>query len=270
MKFAGFTLPNTKDIADEVKEELGLIDQHLPTNSIQVIKTDTGEIELCHQVSEHLCFKKVIDKSLFKEKTKYAIFSSKLYGIMIMDDIAYNRSVSQPSLLQSKFKTGLNPIANIFFNSSYDDSCLIIMLPAIICDIEDAEWDFIKSPCCVHGYYAKLYPDAKDILLTKIESKLNMNLEVDLTDSVVALEQQVDLLTTLVKALLNSETPPSWANDFINKIETNNVLKTRSDAEEIIKDMADYKASMRTRQEQYFEERSGKKEPTFKNETTSK
>ena len=34
--------------------------------------------------------------------------------------------------------------------------------------------------------------------------------------------------------------------------------------------MADYKASMRTRQGQYFEERSGQKEPTYKNETTSK
>ena len=79
-----------------------------------------------------------------------------------------------------------------------------------------------------------------------------------------------DLLTTLVKALLNSETPPSWANDFINKIESNNVLKARGSTEEIIKDMADYKASMRTRQGQYFEERSGQKEPTYKNETTSK
>lgn len=270
MKFAGFTIPNTKDTADEVRKELHLNDQDLPTNAVHVIKTDTGEIELQHQVSEHLCFKKVIDKSLFKEKTKYAIFSSRLYGIMIMDDIAYNRSVSQPSLLQSKFKTGLNPIANIFFNSSYDDSCLIIMLPGIICDIEDAEWDLLKAPCCVHGYYAKLYPAAKDILLTKIESKLNLNLEVDLTDSVVALEQQVDLLTTLVKALLNEETPPSWADDFINKIESNNVLKARGSTEEIIKDMADYKASMRTRQGQYFEERSGQKEPTYKNETTSK
>jgi hypothetical protein len=116
--------------------------------------------------------------------------------------------------------------------------------------------DFIntKGGVWVGQYIADHFPESQVSLVDNVLTKRKVMFDVNTLDSIVALEQQLDLLTELVSKLINKEQVPDWYEDFISKINDNSVT-TLSTTEKLINSIEKQKVSIREAQKEYFANR---------------
>lgn len=106
--------------------------------------------------------------------------------------------------------------------------------------------------------YLRTLDSELDAFVKKIKAKRQLLSGLTPTDSLSALEKQVDLLTMLVLSLARKQ-PTAEQPAWLDELETvfNNTSSVQEDAlEKAVTSMGEYKARIRALQEEYFKNRS--------------
>ena len=184
----------------------------------------------------------------FKPRTKYIVLYSPLKGLLIFDHNWLFKSKSNwPGLKDSHYVQDV--VANIYFHDTPEDFLVFTNFQPICQGIEFVHPT--QSPVRVHDYMMSLLPSGEDTLGYNTNLRIETFTPLSDIDSIVALEQQVDLLTRLVKCLLENQAPPSWADAFLNGA-LNNAVDTVRPVDSVIDDMNNHKQAVREAQAAYL------------------
>ena len=186
----------------------------------------------------------IITEKDFIKKTKLVILFSPLKGLLVFNHDWLFKSKSNWSLAEHAFYAK-DVVANIYFNNTFEDSYLFVN----IIPISNLDFEVIPSPQRVHDYFKTQIPD--DIIANNTNLRIETVGSISDIDSIVALEQQVDLLSKLVFALINKSEIPEWSKTFIKNVEEYSVDKIKN-TNEIIKDFSQHKQFVRTQQYKYL------------------
>jgi hypothetical protein len=228
--------------ADKPREDNGASDKqvHLSVSGTSVILT---EVSTGSSVT--------VGTELFKPKTKYVVFLSKLYGLKVFEhDWLYKEKGNFTVVKEHWLATEV--VANLYFHNTSAEFVVFCNYQPVY---EDGSIELtVVPPGRVHDIIGGLYPDSENSMAHNTNLRIEHLAEINLVDSVVALEQQVDLLTDLVKALLNAQSAPAWAAAFIAGVEEHST-KTVKNPTDIVNNIKSHKAFVRDVQSAYFRNR---------------
>lgn len=116
--------------------------------------------------------------------------------------------------------------------------------------LSNDEWKALRSRVWMKNQSAGM-----SALIKKQNAKRKLLANVKPEDALAALENQVDLLTQLVGALINGNAAPSWANDLMTLVQNkgSNTLRT---TEEMLQAIDAEKTHIRSLQSEYYAERN--------------
>jgi len=187
-----------------------------------------------------------IDRGRFKERTKYVAFLSLTDGVVLVEDWRLNSSIENKSFIRDHYRTFGDVCFNVYFHETFDESMLFVNWPVDT----DLSVEHVKGNVWLHDLILDRYPDYEGYS-KKLVAKRETLASINLVDSVVALEQQIDLLSELVRALLNNTAPPSWVGNFQEILDESSVGTARS-IESILSDLHAHKKHVRGVQNKYF------------------
>jgi len=190
----------------------------------------------------------VITSDLFKPRQKLTIFLSQIGVWHVLPDEWMNRSRDAWSFAYYQLMIRNTAVANIYFHDSFDDSILFINYPCV-CDLP--EMVELNRSVWLHDYFAELYPESDAYLRGNISAKHELLMKVNTVDSITATENQLDLLTEIVGALINGETPPEWASDFIAKMKSTSSVNS-TDTVTLIEKTEAFKGELRDNVGEYL------------------
>jgi hypothetical protein len=235
---------------------LGVLPEYRSTKSLseQIIDTtvckverNNNEIKLTFNLS-HLKSKTfTITSSLFKANTRFVGFFTQrgTFEIFELSDMLRD-PVSFAKIKTLKNVTG-QPFVHIYFHNSFTEGLVLVHgLP--ISNETFTIFDrntYFTDPVIT---YFPSFATTRD----NDEAKKKVLYDLNSIDSTVALEQQVDLLTTLVKNLINNQSQPSWSTDFLTKTEASSVTTLR-EVSSVISDLDTAKKKIRAAQKTYFD-----------------
>jgi len=233
-------------VLPEYRSAKSLSESIIDINVVKVVR-GANSIVLTFNLSNLISKTYTIDSSIFKANTRYELFSDNKGNFVLVDVSDIQRDpIYRVKVQHLKQLTG-TPLARIYFhNSATTGFVLINRLP-----VSNETFRTVDRNTAFTHLLLSDFPSIQDTIdadLNKKEVLLTLN-EID---SIVALEQQVDLLTTLVSNLINSQAQPAWATDFLSKIATSNVTTIRS-ATDIIKDLDSDKKKIRAAQKTYLD-----------------
>ena len=234
-------------VLPEYRSEKSLVDKIIDTEVCKV-ERDDNNINLTFNYSVMSAKSFLITPALFQAKTRIVLYYKRSTGAFItktIDEIFKDRdSFAKLRYVDSIVET---PLAEIYFSDSFTNGIVMIKkLP--ISNEEFIQVDPLKS---FSHRILHLFPEVQD-LINKDKNKLTVLSNLNPNDSIVALEQQVDLLTTLVSNLINNQSQPSWSSDFLSKVSTSNVTTVRS-ASDVLTDLDSTKKKIRAAQKTYLD-----------------
>ena len=103
----------------------------------------------------------------------------------------------------------------------------------------------------MHDKIAETIPAYNNGYLRKVKAKREVLTSLNPIDSIVALEQQVDLLTKIVKGQIDGSVP-SWSNDYFSKVEGKTCIANENKA---VTQLEEHKTKVREAQTKYFNDR---------------
>jgi len=186
-----------------------------------------------------------ITSEIFKAKTYFELCWSRQDGKFILVPLDVITKAPYYFILKS---TGIN-LASIYFDNSFQQG--MIVFNGLIVSNEKFE----KVPggrIFINKFIADYFPNSKKYLVDDVLSKRDVMTDLHHLDSIVALEQQVDLLTTLVNNLITNQSQPTWATTFLNNMKNNSVTTLRT-VDDINTDLNKTKSNIRKVQKQYLD-----------------
>lgn len=196
-----------------------------------------------------------ISREMFEQRKKKTVFANAIDEFIVIADEEMNRSRDLASFLEyQKMVRPVRAVFNIYFHDSYEDS-MVFFIEEAKTQLPENEWISHNKGFWLHDYLAEQYPDNSDYLLNNIKSKHDLLVKTNPIDSITALEQQVDLLTEIVKRLVNNEEQPTWSNSFINEMITNSSQSVRP-VNKIIEDLISFKSDLRVKVAEYLSKKS--------------
>jgi len=190
-----------------------------------------------------------IDQQLFRQRAKLVGFLSLTNGIILVDDWRLNSSIESKSFIRNHYRVPEDVCFNIYFHDSFEEGLIFCNWPLKT----DLSVDELKKGVWVHDYIAEHF-EGYDTYRKKLIAKRDALLGVNVLDSVVALEQQIDLLTALLLTIVENRPRPDWMEGFKQAVTPHSVLRTRN-VNDLLADMKSHKAAVRELQERYFSDR---------------
>lgn len=196
----------------------------------------------------------VIDNNIFKPRSKYMICLSNLYGLKLVDHDFLYKSKDNWAYMDKAFLLG-EVVANIYFHDTLDTSIFFSNRQPYSVDVQ---FEAIGRPVRIHDWIAEQYPG--EIIAPAHNANLRFEIfnDINTIDSIVALEQQVDVLTHIVKSILplvDKSQIPDWADSALSSFEENSTAIARGFGE-IISDSCNHKAKVRQKQITYLEKKA--------------
>ena len=234
-------------VLPEYRSEKSLVDKVIDTEVCKVERNDNN-INLTFNYNVMPVKSFLITPALFRAKTRIVLYYKKSTGAFItktIDEIIKDRD----SFAKLRYVDNIaqSPLAEIYFGNSFTNGIVIInKLP-----ISNEEFIHVDPTKTFPNRIIHLFPEVQD-LIDKDKNKLTVLSNLNPNDSIVALEQQVDLLTTLVSNLINNQSQPTWSNNFLSKVASNNVTTVR-DVNEVITDLDSTKKKIREAQKTYLD-----------------
>jgi hypothetical protein len=235
---------------DYADDRLNITPPYRPNNGAQfAVKvervTNSNNIKLTFNFPATGVITYEITPEIFKAKTYFELCWSRQDEEFIIVPLDVITKAPYYFILKS---TGIN-LASIYFDTSFQQGMIVFNgLPV-------SNEKFEKVPggrVFINNFIADYFPDSKKYLVDNVLNKRNVMTDLHHLDSIVALEQQVDLLTTLVNNLINNQSQPTWSNTFLNNMKNNSVTTLKT-AEEINIDLNKTKSNIRKVQKQYLD-----------------
>lgn len=252
LKLATF-LPVIKVSENHKDEDIGLpypnIDnvKNIDDKVVKISKLNNGNFRLTFNLStgvEHLD----ITEDKFKPRTKFIVYVSENKGLLWIDTAYLNRSIDGYAKLYYHMRARKGAAVNVYFHDSFNEGMIFSNYRVI----SDEEFIVTNKSVWLHTFIADYFPESKKVLVDDINAKNKILYDINTIDSIVALEQQVDLLTDLVKSLINNQQVPSWSENFLNKT-TDSSVTTVISADKAINSIEKQKKILRQAQREYFE-----------------
>jgi hypothetical protein len=249
LKLAAYS--NPVSIGDDYTDErLNITPPYRPINGAQfAVKVERIEgsdnIKLTFNFPATGVITYEITPEIFKAKTYFELCWSRQDGKFII--VPMDVVVKAPYYFILK-STGIN-LASIYFDNSFQQGMIVFN------GIPVSDEKFEKVPggrIFINKFIAEYFPNSKRYLVDDVVSKRDIITDLHHIDSIVALEQQVDLLTTLVNNLINNQSQPNWSNTFLDNMKNNSVTTLKS-VEEINADLTKTKNNIRKVQKKYLD-----------------
>jgi hypothetical protein len=252
LKLATF-LPVIKVSENHKDEDIGLpypnIDnvKNIDDKVVKISKLNNGNFRLTFNLStgvEHLD----ITEDKFKPRTKFIVYVSENKGLLWIDTAYLNKSIDGYAKLYYHMRARKGAAVNVYFHDSFNEGMIFSNYRVI----SDEEFIITNKSVWLHTFIAEHFPESKKVLVDNINAKNKILYDINTIDSIVALEQQVDLLTDLVKGLINNQQAPSWTEEFFDKT-INNSVTTVINSNKAINSIEKQKKILRQAQREYFE-----------------
>lgn len=234
-------------IFPEYRSAKSLSEKIIDTDIVKVDKNNSNEIVLTLNYSHLKSKKYTIGQSIFKARTRYELYMDNKGNYVLVDISDIQRDSLYKVKLNSLKQVDKTPVAKIYFHDSFTEGFVLINRHTV----SNETFRKVDRNTAFTHLLLSDFPSVQDIIdadLNKKEILLTLN---DL-NSIVALEQQVDLLTTLVSNLINNQSQPSWASDFLSKVAESNVTTVRS-VSDIVTDIDSTKKKIRSAQKTYLD-----------------
>jgi hypothetical protein len=253
LKLATF-LPVIKVSENHRDEDIGLPYpnkdnvKNIDDRVVKVSKLDNGNFKLTFNLSGKIKHFD-ITRDIYKPRTKYMLYTSIIDDdfILVNNDYVTKNSDGNAKIVYTKVARN-EIICNIYFHDSFEEGLLFFNYRVI----SNEEFIITNKNVWVSNFIVEHFPDAKKALVDDAVAKRKILFDISILDSVVQLEQQVDLLTEIVKALINNEQKPIWSDNYLEKVLDNSVL-TVSSVNKIITNIENNKKQIRELQKKYFE-----------------
>lgn len=233
-------------VLPEYRSTKSLSEGIIDTNVIKVVR-DGNKIVLTFNLNHLKSKTYTIDSSIFKANTRYELYADNKGDFVIVDVSKIQRDPIYRIKIQHLKQLNTTPLAKIYFHDSATIGFVLInRLPV-------SNETFVKvdrNKAFTHLLLTD-FPSVQNIIDDDLNKK-QVLLTLNELDSIVSLEQQVDLLTTLVSNLINSQEQPAWAANFLSKVATSNVTTVRS-ATDIVADLDSNKKKIRAAQKTYLD-----------------
>jgi hypothetical protein len=215
-----------------------------------VTKLEDGTIRLTFNV-ETLGVKHFdVTREMFKARTKFVLYTSIKHGIVCVENDYLNKSIDGYAKIYYHMVARNEVAANVYFHDSWNEGMVFVNYQVV----SNEEFINTNGGVWVGGFMAEHFPESQTSLVDNVLTKRKILFDINTIDSVVALEQQLDLLTELVSKLINKEEIPNWYENFISKIKDNSV-STLSTADKLITSIEKQKVNIRNAQKEYFANR---------------
>jgi hypothetical protein len=188
-----------------------------------------------------------ISSSIFKARSMFNFYITKSGEFLIISvaDLLRHHNFDRVKTLKNLSVYGL--IAQIYFHDSFSEGIVVINKQPV----SNETFETKDKYTLFTDYVVSKFPSFQSVRNTN-KAKAKVLYDLNYIDSIVALEQQVDLLTTLVKNLINNTSQPSWSSDFLTKSEASSVTTLQS-ATDIITALDTAKKKIRTSQKTYLD-----------------
>jgi hypothetical protein len=188
-----------------------------------------------------------ISSSVFKTRSMLNLFVTRSGEFLILpvSDLLRHHGFDRIKTLKNIAINGL--VAEIYFHDSFSEGIVVINKQPVSNEI----FEIKNRYTLLTAYVVSKFPSFQSIRDVNT-AKAKILYDLNYIDSIVALEQQVDLLTTLVKNLINNTSQPSWSSDFLTKSEASSVTTLQS-ATDIITALDTAKKKIRTSQKTYLD-----------------
>jgi hypothetical protein len=237
-------------------DKLGVLPEYRSAKSLneKIIDTDVAKVErsgnsiiitlnLTHLNSKTF----IINSSLFKARTRFVAYVNRQGNFVVEEFSNLIRDRQTYDKLRLLKHTSGGSFVEFYFHDSATEGLISIKK---LC-VSNEEFVVVDRNKSFTTLVVETFPEMSS-LITSDRNKLDVLYNLNPIDSVVALEQQVDLLTTLVKNLINDQSQPSWSSDFLTKVETSSVTTLRS-ANDVITDIDTAKKKIRAAQKTYLD-----------------
>ena len=235
-------------VLPEYRSAKSLSDQIIDRQVVKV-ERDGNKILLTFNYSHLLNKTFTIDSSIFKSKERLNVYMQKTGNFVVipLNDIQFRDHGFHKLITLKNLVTGIGPVAEIYFHNSASEGVVVVNgLP-----VSNETFDIKNKFSNFTDYVITHFPTVAELqAIDAAKSKVLYNLNN--INSIVALEQQVDLLTTLVNNLINNQTQPTWSNTFLNNMKNNSVTTLKT-AEEINTELNKTKSNIRKVQKQYLD-----------------
>ena len=221
-----------------------------PYFEIAEIKPESIKLSRKNAGSDHSIMLSMSDLKPFSAMTLY--WSSE-HGFIV----ASNLTASRDSDAFYRFHYGCNEGALASFARGGRNDCALVLYGTTFtkgAEIENVS-GFMRTGVLLDKFlpgYLNATSKARDAKVTLMEGLSPL-------DSLASLEKQVDLLTMLVLSLARKQPvdeQPTWL-DELEEVFNNTASVQEEGLEKAIKSMGEYKAHIRTLQEEYFKARNG-------------
>jgi len=234
-------------VLPEYRSVKSLSEKIIDTDVVKVVKNNSNEIVLTLNYPHLKSKTYTIGSSIFKARTRYELYMDNK-GNYVLADIS---DIQQDSIYRVKLtslkQVDKTPIAKIYFHDSATQGYVLINRLAV----SNETFTKVDRNTAFTHLLLTDFPSVQDIIDADLNKK-QILLALNELNSIVSLEQQVDLLTTLVSNLINSQEQPAWAANFLSKVATSNVTTVRS-ATDIITDLDSNKKKIRAAQKTYLD-----------------
>jgi hypothetical protein len=195
------------------------------------------------------------NNDIFEANSKKLLFTSGKGKFVLVDDKDINRSRDYLSYVE--YEKMINdiryPLAHIYFADNLNNSSVIFTTP-IKTSLSENEYLEHTNGVDISKYLAEQYPSQANYFNNR-EYKKQLLGKINTIDSVVSIEQQLDLLTEIVKSLVNNEEQPSWSGSFLTDTLAN-ASQTARPVEEIKTDIVNFKSDLRAKVGEYLIKKS--------------
>lgn len=197
----------------------------------------------------------VVSANNFEANKKKAVFYNNVDEWIVIDDEEMNRSRDLASFLEyQKMVRPVRAVFNIIYADNMDNSMVFFVQQART-ELPENEWVSHNKGFWLHDYLAEQYPNNQAYLRNNVKAKHDLLAKTNPIDSVTAVEQQLDLLTEIVKSLVNNEEQPSWSSSFLNDTLAQS-SQTGRPVSSIKDDIVSFKTKLRTKVAEYLNKKS--------------
>lgn len=190
-----------------------------------------------------------VNASELAPRTKYIFFESPLLGIVMAEHDSMFKSKDQWAFRRTT-EVLSDPVANLYFHDNWESSLFFSNIPPV----SEEAFTTVDHDTYIHDWIGTQYAVDEYTVGHNTNARLDAFREVSTIDSIVALEQQVDLLQDVVRALLKGEVSPEWAERFLDETAPASCTEVRAPTD-VIEDVVTHKTKVRKAQTEFFANR---------------
>jgi hypothetical protein len=223
------------------------LSEQIIDNDIVKVERSSNNIVLTFNLPHLQSKTYTISSSIFKARSVLNLYITKTGQFLILPvvDLLRHHGFDRIKTLKDIAINGL--VAEIYFHDSFSEGIVVINKQTVSNETFETKNRYTLLP----EYIVSKFPSFQSVVNTN-KAKSKVLYDLNYIDSIVALEQQVDLLTTLVKNLINNTSQPSWSSDFLNKIEASSVTTLQS-VTDVVTALDTAKKKIRTSQKTYLD-----------------